>query len=322
MFIDNVRISVKAGNGARGCQSFHRDMYHRYGIPNGGDGGAGADVIIRADRHLHTLLDFKYKSEFRAKNGALGSSNHKKGKDAPVLIIRVPMGTVIKDANTGCILRDLSDETSSVVMACGGRGGLGNRHKRDATEGEPGEEKKLILDLKLIADVGLVGFPNSGKSTLISAISSAHPKIAAYPFTTKEPALGVVDCGDFCFTVADIPGLIEDSHKGKGLGDQFLRHVERTKILVHLVDMAAVDCRNPLQDFKIINKELKSYSKEVVAKPQLLAANKMDLVPALENLKKFRKAVKRKIYPISALKKQGLEDLIEAVKKQLQKNSH
>ena len=322
MFIDNVKIYVKAGNGGDGCQSFYRDKYTRYGIPDGGDGGSGADIIIKVDKHLFTLLDIKYHYEFRAQNGSHGSGKHKKGKDAPPLIIRVPRGTLVKDAETQCLLRDLEKDGDNVVVARGGKGGLGNRHKQEAREGESGEERDLILDLKLIADVGLVGFPNSGKSTLISAISSAHPKIAAYPFTTKEPALGVVDDGIFSFVVADIPGLIEDSHKGRGLGDEFLRHIERTKILIHLVDMAGVDGRSPIEDFKTINKELKLYSKEVSVKNQIIIANKMDLEPAQNNLKQFKRQVKKKIFPISALKKQGLEVLLEAVRKELQKNSN
>ena len=322
MFIDSVKIHLKAGCGGKGCQSFYRTKYARYGIPSGGDGGAGADIIITADKRLHTLLDFKYRPEFNACPGAHGSGNKKKGRDAAALVIRVPCGTQVKDAATQCVLRDLDVDGKSVIVAKGGRGGWGNRCRREATEGQPGEEKTLILDLKLIADVGLVGFPNSGKSTLISAISSAHPKVAAYPFTTKEPALGVVEADGFSFTVADIPGLIEDSHLGRGLGDKFLRHVERTKILVHIIDMAGVDARSPVDDFKAINRELGLYNSEIAAKKQILAANKMDLAPAAENLSRFKAKVKKKIYPISALKKQGLEDLIEAVKRQLQKNSN
>lgn len=322
MFIDSAKIYVKAGKGGDGCRSFYRDKYTRYGIPDGGDGGWGAAVIIQADKHLHTLLDFRYKTQFIAQKGANGSGKKKKGKDAAPLIIRVPVGTLIKDAKTQCILRDLDKDGSCVLVAKGGRPGFGNQHKKDVTSGEAGEEKDLILDLKLIADCGLAGFPNSGKSTLISAISSAHPKIAAYPFTTKEPVLGVVRVEDLSFVVADIPGLIEDSHKGRGLGDQFLRHIERTKILIHIIDMAAVDARDPIEDFRIINRELKLYNKEVGTKPQILVANKMDLPAASENLKRFKAKVKRKIYPISALKKEGLEVLVEAIRKELQKNRH
>lgn len=324
MFIDSVKIYLKAGCGGKGCQSFYHSKYSRYGIPNGGNGGAGADIIITADKRLHTLLDFKYRPEFNACPGAHGSGNKKTGKGAAALVIRVPCGTLVKDAVTQCVLRDLDVDGKSVIMAKGGRGGWGNHCRRQATEGEAGEEKTLILDLKLIADVGLVGFPNSGKSTLISAISSAHPKVAAYPFTTKEPALGVVEADGFSFTVADIPGLIEDSHQGRGLGDKFLRHIERTKILVHIIDMAGVDARSPVDDFKAINRELGLYSSEIAAKKQILAANKMDLAPAAENFRRFKAKVKKKIYPISALEKQGLEGLIEAIRRQLQlqKNSN
>lgn len=322
MFIDSVKIYVKAGCGGKGCQSFYRSKYTRYGIPNGGDGGAGADIIITADKRLHTLLDFKYRPEFHACHGAHGSGQNKKGKDAAALVIRVPCGTLVKDAATRCVLRDLDVDGKSVILAKGGQGGLGNRRRREATAGQAGEEKTLILDLKLIADVGLVGFPNSGKSTLISAISSAHPKVAAYPFTTKEPALGVVEPDGFSFIVADIPGLIENSHQGRGLGDKFLRHIERTKILVHIIDMAGVDARSPLDDFKAINRELSLYSSEIAVKKQILAANKMDLAPAAENFRRFKAKVKKKIYPISALKKKGLEDLIGAITKELQKDSN
>lgn len=322
MFVDTAKIRVIAGKGGKGCQSIYRDKYTRYGIPDGGDGGCGADIIIKADKHLRTLLDLKYKTEFYAPDGAHGSGKKKKGKDAPALIIRVPVGTLIKDARTQCVLRDLDTDNDSVIVVKGGRGGLGNRHKQEATAGGLGEEKELILDLKLIADVGLVGFPNSGKSTLISAISNAHSKIAAYPFTTKQPVLGVVERGAFSFVIADIPGLIENSHKGRGLGDKFLRHIERTKILVHLIDMAAEEGRAPFEDFKTINKELNLYSEIVSKKSQILVANKMDLAPAKNNLKEFKKRVKRKIFPVSALKSEGLEVLIEAIRKILQKNSN
>lgn len=317
MFVDSARIHSRGGPGGRGCQSFYRDKYTRQGIPDGGDGGRGGDVVIRADRNLHTLLDFSYNRHFYALKGGHGSGKNKKGKDAPMLIVRVPLGTVIKDAKTDCILRDLDEDGGEVVVASGGKGGLGNRHNREATSGEPGEERELLLDLKLIAQAGVVGFPNSGKSTLISSISKAVPKIAAYPFTTKFPVLGVVESKGRPFVVADIPGLIEGSSRGRGLGDRFLRHVERTGILIHLIDMAATEGRDPLEDFKVINEELRNYSPEVSRKPQIIAANKMDLEEARVNLSRFRKAVRKKVYPISALKKEGLEELIEAIRKKL-----
>lgn len=317
MFIDSAKIYVRAGNGGRGCQSIYRDKYTRHGIPDGGDGGKGADVVIKADRNLHTLLDFSYNRHFSAANGGHGSGKNKKGKDAPALIIRVPVGTVIKDIKTNCILSDLEKDGQQVVVASGGRGGLGNRHNRESTNGGHGEAKELFLDLKLIAQVGVVGFPNSGKSTLISSISNATPKIAAYPFTTKFPVLGVVERKGGSFVVADIPGLIEGSSRGRGLGDKFLRHVERTRILIHLIDMAAAEGRDPIDDYKVINKELKNYSPKISQKLQLIAANKMDLEGANLNLERFKKQVKKKTYPISALKKEGLEVLIAAVRKKL-----
>ncbi|MBM3246630.1 MAG: GTPase ObgE [Candidatus Omnitrophica bacterium] len=318
MFIDQARIYVKAGQGGKGCRSFYRDMYTPRGIPDGGDGGRGADIIIRADRHLRTLLDFKYNRHFYGPSGGHGSGKNKKGKDAPAVIIRVPVGTVVKDIRTNCLLRDLKKDQDELVVARGGRGGSGNRHHgSEVTEYESGEEKELLLDLKLIADVGVVGFPNAGKSTLVSSISNAHPEIAAYPFTTKFPALGVVSSGDASFVIADIPGLIEGSSAGRGLGDKFLRHVERTKILVHLIDISGFEGRDPVRDYRTINQELKKYSSQVYAKPQIIAANKIDLENARENLKDFRKRVKKKVYPISALKKQGLEELIEAIRKRL-----
>ncbi|MBU1870491.1 MAG: GTPase ObgE [Candidatus Omnitrophica bacterium] len=317
MFIDQAKIYVKAGDGGKGCQSLYRDKYTRYGVPDGGDGGRGADIVIRADRNLYTLLDYHYNRHFYGKHGVHGSSNKKKGKNAEAIIIRVPCGTIVRDIDAECALRDLDKDCEEVIVAVGGKGGLGNKPRRPATIGAPGEEKNILLDLKLIAAVGVVGFPNAGKSTLISNISNAHPKVAAYPFTTKVPALGVVYVGDKSFVIADIPGLIEGSSQGRGLGDKFLRHVERTKILLHLIDMAGFEGRDPIEDYRTINEELKSYSKEVYKKPQIIAANKMDLEGAKKNLTRFKKAIKKKVYPISALKKEGLEELIEAVNTKL-----
>lgn len=317
MFIDQAKILIRAGDGGKGCQSLYRDKYTRKGIPDGGDGGKGSDIIIKADRNLYTLLDFKYRRHFYGHHGGHGSGKKKKGRDAEDIIIRVPPGTVIRDLRSNCVLRDLDTDKEEVVAASGGKGGLGNRHHREATLGESGEEKELLLDLKLIAEAGVVGFPNVGKSTLISNISNAHPKIAPYPFTTKSPVLGVVKSSDKTFVIADIPGLIEGSSLGKGLGDKFLRHVERTKVLVHLIDMSGFEGRDPIQDYKIINSELKKYSPSVLKKPQIITANKMDLEGAQENLERFKKAVKKKVFPISALQKEGLEELIEAVAKRV-----
>lgn len=322
MFIDQAKIYVKGGNGGKGCRSFYRDKYARIGVPDGGDGGKGADIIIKADRNLYTLLDFNYNRHFYGSGGGHGSGNNKKGRGAQSIIIRVPVGTVVKDIKLNCVLRDLDKDQEEVIVAVGGKGGQGNKHRRETTDGEPGEEKELLLDLRLIAEVGVVGFPNVGKSTLISAISNAHPKIAAYPFTTKSPALGVVKSCDKTFVIADIPGLIQGSSQGRGLGDKFLRHIERTKVLIHLIDISGFEGRDPIEDYKIINKELKSYSKEVYGKPQIIAANKMDLEGASKNFARFKKSVKKKIFPISALKKEGLEGLIEEVSARLQKNCY
>lgn len=313
---------MRSGDGGNGCKSVYRDKYTREGIPNGGPGGKGADVIIRADRNLHTLMDLRYNKHFYGHKGENGSSNGKKGRDLEATIIRVPCGTLIKDSGVDCILGSLDHDGQELIVAHGGRGGLGNRHKYDATPGTPGEEKELVLDLKVIADVGIVGFPNVGKSTLVSVISSAHPAIAAYPFTTKTPVLGVVGKTEATFVIADIPGLIEGSSDGKGLGDKFLRHVERTKILVHLIDMAGFEGRDPLADYKAINKELKNYDPAVFKKPQVIVANKMDLPQARENLKKFKKAVRKPVIAVSALNKEGLEDLVEAIRKKLSADSN
>jgi GTP-binding protein len=320
MFVDQVKIYVRAGKGGNGVNSFYRDKFNRRGTPDGGDGGRGGNVIIKTSSNLTTLMDFRYRNRFCAPDGRHGSGKKKRGKDGVDLVIKVPLGTTVKDSITGCILRDLDAEGCSVIVARAGKGGLGNAHRQPATEGESGQERQVTLDLKLIADIGIVGLPNAGKSTLISKISSAHPKIAAYPFTTRAPNLGVVQTEDFSFIAADIPGLISGSYRGKGLGDRFLRHIERTKLLLHLIDMAAAEARDPVEDFESINKELEFYSTEVGKKEQILVANKMDLEGAAENLNRFKARIRKKIYPISALKGQGLEELVEAIGKRLQKN--
>ncbi|MDD5692556.1 MAG: GTPase ObgE [Candidatus Omnitrophica bacterium] len=318
MFIDSAKINVAAGNGGRGCNSFYRDRYQRKGIPDGGDGGNGGDIIIKTDRNLFTLLDFQHHRHFRAENGGMGGSKHKRGKDAPPVIVRVPVGTLVKDLASGCVLRDLDKEDEQVIVARGGKGGLGSRHRmEEPTAAVPGEVKDIFLDLKLLAEAGVVGFPNAGKSTLISAISNAHPKVAAYPFTTKSPVLGMVHKGDKKFVIADIPGLIEGASEGRGLGDKFLKHIERTRILIHIIDMAGFEGRSPLEDYKKINLELKAYSPQIYKKTQIIAANKMDLEGAEENLKRFKQKHKKQVYPISALNRVGLEELIDAVAKKL-----
>jgi GTPase len=321
MFIDEAKVRIKAGSGGQGCNSFYRDAFHRgmKGRPDGGFGGGGGDVVFRADANIHTLLDFQYRQHLEAENGTHGSSNHKKGRRGADLIVRVPPGTIIRDAVTGLVMRDLAKPGENVVIARGGAGGRGNSKDRPAKKGSPGEEHVLALELKVIADAGIIGFPNAGKSTLISKISSAHPKIASYPFTTKEPVLGVVRIYDDArFVVCEIPGLIKGAHEGRGLGDKFLRHVERTKLLVHLVDAAGCEGRDPVSDYAVLNEELKAYSEELWAKPQVIALNKTDLPDAKENIKAFRKKHRGKpVYPISAATGEGIKELLEAVYKKI-----
>ncbi|MDD5252686.1 MAG: GTPase ObgE [Candidatus Omnitrophota bacterium] len=317
MFIDSAKIEVRAGSGGKGCKSLYRDKYQRQGKADGGDGGKGADIIFRADHNLLTLLDFQHHRHFFGSHGGHGGSNHKKGKAAEDIIVRVPLGTIIQDSATGAILRDLSEDGQEVIIAKGGKGGIGNWHRKEATPGESGEQRTVILDLKLLADVGVVGFPNAGKSTLITAISNARPKIAAYPFTTMGPVLGVVNATHRQFVIADLPGLIEGASEGRGLGVKFLKHIERTKVLIHIVDMAGIEGRDPLDDYRKINLEIKNYSKEVYKKPQIICANKMDIIGALENLKRFKKSVKKPIFPVSALEKTDLKELIDAVAKKI-----
>jgi GTP-binding protein len=317
VFIDSAKIEVRAGSGGKGCKSLYRDKYQRQGKADGGDGGKGADIIFRADHNLLTLLDFQHHRHFFGAHGGHGSSNHKKGKAAEDIIVRVPMGTIIQDSATGAILRDLSEDGQEVIIAKGGKGGIGNWHRKEATPGEPGEQRTVILDLKLLADVGVVGFPNAGKSTLITAISNARPKIAPYPFTTMGPVLGVVNATHRQFVIADLPGLIEGASEGRGLGVKFLKHIERTKVLIHIVDMAGLEGRDPLDDYRKINLEIKNYSKEVYKKPQIICANKMDITGALENLKRFKKSVKKPVFPVSALEKTNLKELIDAVAKKI-----
>lgn len=317
MFIDSAKINVRGGSGGKGCQSLFRDKYQRQGKPDGGDGGKGADIVMQADRNMLTLLDFQHHRHFFGNHGGHGSSGHKRGKSAEDIIIRVPLGTTIKDEASGSLLRDLDQDGESVIVAKGGHGGIGNWHRKEATLGEPGEEKVLILDLKLLADVGVVGFPNAGKSTLITAISNAHPKVASYPFTTLAPVLGVVDATHRKFVVADVPGLIAGASEGRGLGDKFLKHLERTKVLIHLIDMSGFEGRDPVGDYRNINLELKNYSLEIFKKPQVVCANKMDLLGADKNLKRFKKLIKKPIYAISALEKTNLGELIDAIAKKL-----
>jgi len=318
MFIDHTRIFVKAGDGGDGCHSFSKKKLQRYKRPDGGDGGKGGDIIIASDNNVQTLIDFHFRKHFKASSGSNGGSNHKRGPDGEGLVIKVPAGTLVKDKHEPITYCDLNELGRSVVIVKGGSGGKGNSRHRDATPGEDGEQKEILLELKLVADVGIIGYPNVGKSSLLSRISNAKPKIANYPFTTKTPLLGLVKLdAERSFVICDIPGLIEGAHSGKGLGDDFLRHVERTRVLVHMIDMAAVEERDPVEDLKSISNELGQYNPVLLKRPQILAANKMDLPQASENIRRFKKKVRKVIYPISCVTGEGLNKLLEAVYKKL-----
>ncbi|MBU0469395.1 MAG: GTPase ObgE [Candidatus Omnitrophica bacterium] len=319
IFIDEARIFLKAGDGGKGCESFYRDKYMRHPIPDGGDGGKGGNVVFVASRSVQTLLDFKFRQHHKAKKGGNASSNSKKGKIGENCILRVPMGTIIKDAETGLLIRDLVEDGQLIIVAKGGEGGIGNGQKKPSKPPCKGEEKTISLELKLIADVGIVGFPNAGKSTIISNISKVRSKIASYPFTTKQPILGIVENDEdgSSFIIADLPGIIEGAHQGKGIGDRFLRHAERTRILVHAIDMAAEDQRDPLEDYEKLNHELREFSDLLSFKKRILVANKIDLPGAQENLDRFKKKFKDKIFVISALNNVGLDELVREIRDSL-----
>jgi GTP-binding protein len=330
-FVDEVRIHVKAGDGGDGAVAWRREKFIPRGGPAGGDGGNGGDVVLAVDPQLSTLLDYRYVREHRARSGVKGHGSDMNGPDGEDLVLRVPPGTVVKDAATGEVLADLGTTDEPFVVAKGGRGGLGNMNfatstnqaPRYAEDGTPGEEKDLVLELKLLADVGIVGYPNAGKSTLISRISRARPKIADYPFTTLVPNLGVVGWRDRSFVVADIPGLIDGAHTGAGLGHQFLRHVERCRVLVHLVDGANPDPdRTPKTDLEAIDRELALYSSELAKKPQIVAVTKIDVPEARAAGMKLKKLLgKRKkpveVYLLSAVTGEGLPELLDAVGRSL-----
>lgn len=321
MFYDQAKIFVKGGDGGNGCIAMRREKYVPEGGPWGGDGGRGGNVILRADEGLRTLVDFRYKRHYKSGRGRHGEGKNKYGASGEHLVIRVPVGTVVRDAEDGTFIADLTENGQEVLAARGGRGGRGNAHfasfhnkvPRMAEKGEPGEERWLELELKLLADVGLVGFPNAGKSTLISSVSAAKPKIADYPFTTLTPNLGVVRLEDErSFVVADIPGLIEGANTGAGLGHDFLRHVERTRLLVHVLDTAGSEGRDPVDDLQVTNQELFLYNPAIAKKPQVIAANKMDLPGAVENLARIKEAYAGQydIFPISAATGSGIKDLL------------
>ena len=320
MFVDEVEIKVEAGNGGDGCTAFRREKYIEQGGPYGGNGGHGGDIIFKVDQGLHTLLDLRYQKVLKAKKGENGRGKNQNGKGAEPLVIKVPQGTVVTDLETGLVLADLSKKDQEEVIAKGGRGGRGNTAFKTQTNtapdysenGEEGEKKTLKVEVKLLADVGLVGLPSVGKSTIISVISKSKPKIAAYHFTTLSPNLGVTKSTDGrSFVVADLPGLIEGASHGEGLGDKFLRHIERTKVIAHVIDMSGSEMRNPYEDYLLINKELEEFNPKLLKKPQIIIANKMDLDDAKENLEEFKKKVDAEIFEISAATHTGLQKVVD-----------
>lgn len=319
MFYDEVIIELVAGNGGNGCLAFRREKYIEMGGPYGGNGGRGGNVVFKVDEGLNTLIDLRYQKRYKADNGGHGSGKAQNGANAEDLVIKVPLGTVVTDLETNFVLADLVNKDDEVVVAYGGRGGRGNmafvtrtnKAPDFAENGEPGEVRKVKVELKLLADVGLVGLPSVGKSTIISKISAAKPKIADYHFTTLKPNLGVVKTSDDrSFVVADLPGLIEGASLGEGLGDKFLKHIERTRVIAHIVDMGSVEGRDPYNDYVIINNELENFNKKLLDKPQIVIANKMDVEGAEENLKEFKKKVDVPIYEISARENIGLDKVL------------
>ncbi|MGB8509458.1 MAG: GTPase ObgE [Pyrinomonadaceae bacterium] len=329
MFIDRVKIRIRGGHGGNGVTAFRREKFVPRGGPSGGDGGRGGDVWLQADSSINTLLHLRYNPEHTAERGYHGEGSNRYGRDGEDVLVRVPVGTQVLDGETGDFYCDLSADGQRWLAAHGGRGGFGNSHFASSTnrapryhqEGSPGEERELQLELKLLADVGLIGFPNAGKSTLISTVSAAKPKIADYPFTTLEPHLGVVDLGDFrTFVIADIPGLIEGAHAGAGLGDRFLRHVERTKLLLHLVDVSSLSGRDAVSDYEVLNRELAAYDPQLAERPQLVVATKLDALDEPERLEKLRaraRADGRDFYEISSATRLGVRELVFAVAQRL-----
>ena len=321
MFTDEAVVELYAGDGGDGCMAFRREKYVAMGGPFGGNGGKGSDIIFKVDEGLNTLIDFKYKKIIKGKHGENGLGKGKHGKNADNIIIRVPEGTVVTDYDTNLIIADLTKNKEEAIIAKGGRGGRGNMAfatqnnpaPKFAENGEPGEYRKIKIELKLMADVGLVGKPSVGKSTIISKISASKPKIADYPFTTLKPNLGVVKGKDnYSFVVADLPGLIEGASKGEGLGDRFLKHIERTKVIAHVIDMSGY-INNPYEDYITINKELEEFNKNLLNKKQIIIANKMDMPEAKKNLELFKSKVKEPVYEISAINGQGLDKVIYAL---------
>ncbi len=328
MFVDEVIIKVKAGNGGDGCTAFRREKYIPDGGPFGGNGGRGANIIFETDLGLRTLLDLRYQKLIKAPKGANGEGKNKNGKGASDVIIKVPLGTTVKDMDTGLIIADLTKKDDSVIVAKGGRGGRGNTAFATATNpapnfsehGEPGEEKTLKVELRLLADVGFVGMPSVGKSTILSKISASKPKIAAYHFTTLNPNLGVVKTIDGrTFVAADLPGLIKGASLGEGLGDKFLKHIQRTRVIAHIIDMSGLEGRDPLEDYETINKELKDFDEKLILKPQVVIANKMDLEGAKENLERFKEKYNVPVYEVSAITNKGLDKVLVKIADELDK---
>ena len=319
MFVDEVLLRVEAGNGGDGCTAFRREKYISMGGPYGGNGGHGADIIFKVDEGLHTLLDLRYQKTIKAPKGENGRGKNQHGKGASPLIVKVPLGTVVTDMDTGLIIADLSHKNQEEIIAKGGRGGRGNTAFKTQTNtapdysenGEEGERRNLKVEVKMLADVGLVGLPSVGKSTIISCVSASKPKIAAYHFTTLTPNLGVVGASEGrSFVMADLPGLIEGASEGEGLGDKFLRHIERTRVIAHVIDMSGFEGRNPYDDYVLINKELEAFNKKLIEKPMIVIANKMDVEGAKENLEEFKKKLDCEIFEVSAVSKTGLDAVV------------
>lgn len=320
MFVDEVEIKVEAGDGGDGCTAFRREKFIEMGGPYGGNGGHGSDIIFKVDEGLHTLLDLRYQKIIKGQKGENGRGKNQHGKGAEPFIVKVPQGTVVTDLETGLIIADLSKKDQQEIIARGGRGGRGNTAFKTQTNtapdyserGEEGERKRLKVEVKMLADVGLVGLPSVGKSTIISMISRSKPKIAAYHFTTLTPNLGVTKSSDGrSFVVADLPGLIEGASKGEGLGDKFLRHIERTRVIAHVIDMSGSEGRDPYEDYVLINNELKEFDPKLLEKPQIIIANKMDIEEAKENLEKFRGKVNCEIFKVSAATNTGLQKVVD-----------
>lgn len=328
MFVDEVIVELTAGRGGDGCMAFRREKYVAMGGPFGGNGGKGGDIIFKVDEGLRTLIDLRYQKHIKASSGENGQGKNKNGKNATDMIVKVPLGTTIKDNETGAIIGDLTKNGEEVIVAYGGRGGRGNVTLATRSNpcpsyceyGEPGENRKVKVELRMLADVGLVGLPSVGKSTILSMVTNANPKIASYHFTTLSPNLGVVTSEDYSYTIADLPGLIEGAADGLGLGHKFLKHIERTKIIAHIIDMSGIEGRNPYEDYLTIRKELENFSPKLIQKPEIIIANKMDIESSKKNLEEFKQKVKVPIYEVSAIQNKGLDEVLKALK-ELVKNT-